>query len=171
MFESIVSFFLMWPVVVIFGILASITYIVAAESDDYAWAVAATIVAMIIYGKTLVVFTMMHWQMAVIIIIAYGIMGGLWSIFRWFKFCRNHVKTHEVPTHWSYTREDYYKTNLDPSNHKSRLISWIAYWPWSMLWNVVGDFFTGIYDALINIYKRTAAAVIGSAMKSKTKDR
>ena len=154
----------------------SIIYTIAVEKDIHGWAIGATIIAAILgwdslFGPEGAVW---HWRVLLLGIIIYGIAGGAWSVFRWFKYCRKYIETHpneKISLIEGYgdnkrhlTIEQYYSEKLKPSEHKSRLIAWIVYWPWSLVWNVVGDFFTGIYDALANIYNRVAASVIKKAL-------
>jgi hypothetical protein len=43
-------------------------------------------------------------------------------------------------------------------------MGWIAWWPWSLFWNLTQDFFTTIYDAMTGIYEKIAMAVVAKAM-------
>lgn len=174
MLESILGFFA-------FGALGfwlllaalSIVYTVSVEVDKHGVAIFATILA-ILLGWNNLGLLFHNWQLLLIGVAAYGIAGGAWSVFRWLKYCRKYVETHpneKISLIEGYgdnkrtlTLEQYYSEKLKPSDHKSRLIAWIVYWPWSLIWNVIGDFFTGIYDALANVYNRVAASVIKKAL-------
>lgn len=168
MFEAIVAFFMAWPVIVMFCLMLSIFYIITAEDNSY-WALSilGTILASIIYCKPILAFVTSSWYIALATIAVYGIVGAAWSVFRWFKFCKYTVKEYPyrgTDTFYK-TADEYYTSILNISTHKSRLIGWIIYWPWSMLWNIVGDFFTGIYDTLDGVYRRVANYVVKNATR------
>lgn len=180
MFELIPVFFLAWPVIIVVGVLLSTSYIVASEDDSHTFAIIASIIAGTIYCKPLLSFAIANWQMTLLIIAAYGIVGGIWSVFRWFKHCKNYVNKCKVlidkdpdnffsraygHTEYKQNPEKWFADKLRPSDHKSKLIGWITYWPWSLLWNIVGNFITSIYDVLVNIYQKTANMVIKQALK------
>ena len=146
----------------------SVIYTIATEKDTHVFAIIATIVGVaLLWTPIKEVFT--HWQLLVVGVFAYGLAGGAWSVFRWFKYCRKYIETHPYSprTYRSNasmeTPEEFYSNQLKPSDHKSRLISWIIYWPWSLVWNICGDFFTGIYDMLANIYTKVSQTVIKKA--------
>lgn len=170
MIESILAFFGLPIVLICLAVFFSVVYIVATEKDTHGFAIFVTIVAALIYYKYIIAF-FANWQLSLLCIIAYGVIGGLWSIWRWMKYCKKTVEE-DTNSSWKWEGDkrvtvppdEYFKQILAPSKHKSRLISWIVYWPWSMVWNVLGDFFTGIYDFLSNIYERVSSAVIRKAL-------
>ena len=175
--SAILAFFLAWPVIIIICTILSIAYVVATEKDLHAFAITSTIIAGIIYAKPLWLFVAASWQLVLLGILAYAIAGGAWSVFRWFRYCRKYIEEHPYPyvndsEKYEYEAGEkvmispaqYYTKKLRPREHKSRLIGWIAYWPWSFVWNCVGDFLTGIYDALANVYQKTTDAVIKKSL-------
>ncbi len=167
---TILAFFLAWPVIITVGIILSIAYIVATEKDFQGFAITATIIAGIIYAKPLWLFIAASWQLVLLAVLGYAIAGGANTVWRWLRFCKKYVETHPYKSveDWekgnTKSAESYYKSKLRPGDHKSQLISWIAYWPWSLLWNFIGDFLTAIYEALANVYQRTADSVIRKAL-------
>lgn len=50
-----------------------------------------------------------------------------------------------------------------PSEHKGRIIHWMAYWPWSMLNSLIFDFirrfFKHIYNLLADIYRKISESI------------
>ena len=159
-------------------IFLSVVYTIATEADTHGFAVFSTILCVGLFWLTLktIVFSV-AWPFLLIGVGAYALLGGGWSVWRWFKYCREYIAFHPFKgvsdtDKYDYedgkkvmvTAADYYRNKLRPSEHKSRLIGWIAYWPWSLIWNVVGDTLTAIYDALVNVYQRTAEAVIKKAL-------
>ncbi len=162
---AVLGFFAYPIVVCIFGLILSVIYISASEHEDsdydslHGWAIFLTIIAGLVYFKPVIAFLSdWSWHFILLAIIGYGIMGGANSVFRWFKLCRKYVETHPKQS------EETYREQLRPAKYKGRLIGWIVYWPWSLFWNILGDFFTGIYDALANVYNRVAASVIRKAI-------
>jgi hypothetical protein len=172
--ESILLFFAFgtWG----FWLLAlalSVVYTIATERDIHALAIVGTLIAAGLGWKSLVALGAIAWPFLLIGIGAYLLIGGVWSVFRWFKYCRDFVTKNPYQGVNDYseggngrklTAQEYFSKKLRPSEHKSRLIGWIAYWPWSLIWNIVGDTLTAIYDALANVYQKTADAVIKKAL-------
>lgn len=175
MIESIFAFFGLPIVLICLAVFFSIVYIIATEKDTHGFAIFVTLAAALIYYKYIIAF-FANWQLSLLCILVYGFIGGLWSIWRWVKYCKKTVDEYTYyPTKggegFLLTKEQTLQQILSPKNHKSRLIGWIVYWPWSMIWNVLGDFFTGIYDFLSIIYERVSSAVIRNALaKSTTKN-
>lgn len=173
MFAALLAFFAVGELGFWLLLLAlSVIYTIATERDTHVFAVIATILGVALLWQPIrEVFT--HWQLAVVFILGYGLAGGGWSVFRWFKYCRKYIENHPYRADRAgdysdgekvtLTPAQYYAKQLTPGEHKSRLIGWIVYWPWSLIWNICGDFFTGIYDMLANIYTRVSQAVIKKA--------
>ena len=181
MLTSILGFFALPIIVILFLTIFSIACIVATERDAHGAAIFFAICGAVIYYPQ-VWEIISNWRLLLLIIAAYGLCGGGWSTFRWFKYCKKFIESKDVKSRvddykwvqgervkateeeFAANVEAYYRQELRPSKHKSLLISWIIYWPWSLVWNVLGDFFTGIYDALANIYNRIADSVIRKAL-------
>lgn len=190
---AVLGFFAYPLVVGAIGLILSILFIIAAEHENedfdsvHGFAIFFTIVAGLIYCKPILAFLRdWSWQFVLLGIVGYLIIGGINSAFRWFKYCRKFVEKHPAKSikeniwdndssqNRQYRRptaeeakkqaEEYYRDNLRPSKHKSRLLGWIAYWPWSVFWNILGDLLTGIYDALSNVYSKISASVIKRAL-------
>jgi hypothetical protein len=177
MLESILGFFA-------FGALGfwlllaalSIVYTVSVEVDKHGVAIFATILA-ILLGWNNLGLLFHNWQLLLIGVAAYGIAGGAWSVFRWFKYCRKYIEEHpneKISLIEGYgdnkrtlTLEQYYSEKLNPSAHKSKLISWIVYWPFSLFWHITGDIINTIYDMFANSYARVSASVISNALGKK----
>ncbi len=156
----------MLPIVFcVFVIVMSIIYMASVENDKYIFSVIVTALAVMIYFSEIVAI-LSNWQMVLLCAGAYLLVGGGWSVIRWFKYCKKFIEKHpEVPSYQSdVVLKDYYKEVLSPANKKSQITGWIIYWPWSMLWNVVGDVITVIYDALQGVYTKIADKIIEKAI-------
>jgi len=161
---AILGFFAYPLVVGIFGTILTISFIAAAEHEDedldclYGWSLFLTIVAALVYYKQIhAFFNDWSWHFILIAFATYGILGCANSVFRWYKLCRKFIEEHPHLTASEYTEQ------LCPSEYKNQLIGWIVFWPWSLFWNILGDFLTGVYDALVNTYTRIAAYTIKKA--------
>lgn len=83
--------------------------------------------------------------------------GALWSILKWYLYLLK-VKERAVRRGTkSRPRESF------ASNNKSRIMGWIAYWPFSMIGSIFGDFLSrivkNIYRVLSSLYERMGSKV------------
>jgi hypothetical protein len=173
---TILGFFAYPLVLGIFGLILCIACTVATEKDIHGFAIFTAIVATIVYFKYIVT-AFGYWQFLLLGLAVYTLIGGCWSVYRWFRYCREYIDLHPLSSvddieRYDYingqkvflTTEQYYQQKLQPSKHKSKLISWIVYWPWSFVWNIIGDVVTHIYEMFANVYQRTTTAVIRKAL-------
>lgn len=147
----------------------SVVYTIATESDSHGFAIFSTILGAILFWKT-IALGFAVWPLLLLALVGYAVIGGVWSVYRWFRYCRQYIfeNPFDKENVWDYkdgqkvrlTATEHFKKKLRPSEHKSRLIGWIVYWPWLVIWNIVGDVVTGIYEALTNVYQKTADSVI-----------
>lgn len=141
-------------------IVTSILFIALIENEHYALeAVILTLLA-IAYWKPL---TTLDWQMVAVGIAIYMVVGAPWSAWRWKKYVKAKIK--------EYTLSDgtvqesnmcYIKLHTKVYSNKSRIIAWMVYWPWSMFWNILGDFFTMVYDSMAGIYQKITDNALGN---------
>lgn len=89
--------------------------------------------------------------------IGYFIVGGLWSIAKWYLYLlkvRDHMKECGEK---SRPRESY------ASNNGERIAAWIGHWPFSMIGTLFGDFLSRIIKSiasfLSNLYEDMANSV------------
>jgi hypothetical protein len=108
---------------------------------------------------------------------AYIPIGVGWSLFRWWKLLkkeaaelRKEKATWDAGRHNSTTWPEYVKRHLPrPSSHKSEIICWITYWPFSaaayLLLDLLYDIGDWIYTKLSGFYQtmvdRVAASLSG----------
>jgi hypothetical protein len=171
MLETLLAFFAVGEIgFFILLTVLGIIYTSAVQRNRHGLAILGTIVAGFLLWEP-IKLALTNWRVLLFCTAIYIILGSLWSIFRWFKCCREYISEHPWEKVSSfqkenYTPEEYYSERLAPSDHKSRIISWIIYWPWSLFWNVSGDIFTGIYDCLTDVYTSVASSVIKKATAS-----
>lgn len=103
---------------------------------------------------------------------AYIAIGGLWSLFKWWLHCkrvREEIaslgQATTIPT-WQIQK---LRDKLTVSQNKSRLTFYIAFWPWSMAWSGMRDFFEGMYNRLRAKYERIAKAGLDELATLETK--
>ena len=126
--------------------------IVGLEQDAYGFPAFATILAAITYYPLLKMITI---PMLCFAIISYLTIGGLWSIWRWKNYILEQVKkARNNPSHFP-------TYQLNPQYNKGRILAWIAYWPWSLLWEFTRDLVSCIYNNLIGIYQNISNKAIG----------
>lgn len=147
-------------------------------------AVLSVIFTVFVIGAPVVIAAIVaHFKIVLIGLILYFIAGGLWSIFKWWRFnvaVKNSydeiisknpsLKMNNI----LYEIRAYYmnkELTLPPraSNMKSTITLWIVSWPWSMVAWVLGDFVmeicTSIYKMLGNVYDRITKSIFGDSFK------
>ena len=97
-----------------------------------------------------------NWKWLALGFACYLPIGGAWSIFRWYRY--NVAKLKEwntLPdTDWRKQKKD---SNPRPgvSAHKSRIIGWIVYWPWSVFWYALKDVLMRVFEHVFELLKST----------------
>ncbi len=106
---------------------------------------------------------------------AYLLTGVGWSMFKWFSFVRNKlISYNERKAAWLKAKgledltcteqaakfRDFIKRHTEfwiydditpqASKEKNRIIGWMSYWPWSVLWTIFADL---IIDLFNNIFR------------------
>lgn len=176
MIESIVALFAIGEIGFFITLaFLYVVYTIAVENDKHTFAIISTIIALILLWNPFVEL-LKNWQILLIFIFFYGCVGGFWSVWRYRKFCKKWIENHTyIPENSrvyikgvlvTLNATEWYYQNLKPSQHKSQLISWIIYWPFSLLWNITGDFLTAIYEGLVNIYNTVVKSVITESLQS-----
>lgn len=151
----------------------SIIYTIAVENEKHGLAIATTIGA-IILGWNNLNLLFHNWQLFLIGIGAYGIIGGMWMVWRYRRFCKDYLdqeRYRDISDAEKYEFiEHRLKSELDPQMYKSKCISWIVYWPWSLTWNFLGDFFVSIYETCSNVLIRIRDNAVQTKMNSMLKE-
>lgn len=95
------------------------------------------------------------WQTLAIIIGVFAICGIAWSVFKWNQRVNRIVSKYKETYGTSLNQSNMVrlKTEISVANNKAVLTGWIAFWPWSLLWSLTGDFFNMLYDAMSNVYQ------------------
>jgi len=84
----------------------------------------------------------------------YICIGVIWSMCKWYR----HVKKTAFYYKQQFGDKALDALKIDGSintrEHKDEICAWIAFWPWSFLWSATGDFLTGVYNSLKNVYEK-----------------
>lgn len=51
-------------------------------------------------------------------------------------------------------KENSFEFKPDPKKHKSRILIWMTYWPWSFLWTMLNDPFKAAYYRVLGLLKK-----------------
>ena len=130
--------------------LISIVFIACIENDKYTFPTILFLVFGLIYWKPVSSFHM-DWRAISLGVLIYLVAGVAWSIFRWFRYVKTNVAEYnESPSESHYAD---LKWKIDAHHNKSRITAWIAYWPWSLVWNIIGDVCVTIYEHLQGVYQ------------------
>ncbi len=129
--------------------LAGIIFLTAVEKEKYFLAVCTTILLTFMYRQYIFSLSWETWAVGVPI---YLVAGALWSIFSWHRLVVKKIEENKTN---GYTSK-HLSSTLAARNFQSRIISWLALWPFSVGWyfvrHLLGDLFKAIYDNLSDTY-------------------
>lgn len=123
----------------------------------------------------------------VVLLLQYFVVGAIWSIIKWWHFVRRRRDLYDEAYHEYAKLHNQLRTPLSPSDkvdfirfmsihtpkynhygelpynrpttrdHKSRIMTWMAYWPWSFIWTFINDpvkrIFKWMYRRLQAVYE------------------
>lgn len=100
----------------------------------------------------------------VLSMLGYLFIGVIWSIKKWYAYVKKKklksIEKLKTGDTWSILS----KSELDLKYHKGRIISWMCYWPFSVLWMLVNDpireVFNFLFEKIKGIYSRIAENAI-----------
>jgi len=156
MIESILTAFAfgtIWFWVLTF--LVSIIFIASIDNDHYATPTSTAIVVGLLFWKPIMALS---WQAIAISFAVYVLAGILWSLFKWYRFVQKKAAYYheKCGTTLTSTQLTSFKDSVSVLGNKARLTGWIAWWPWSLIWSVTGDFWNFLYDTMVNAYRKIA---------------
>lgn len=150
----------------ILAAIASIIFITAIETERFVVSTLVTLGLLFGYWKTIAAQEW-TWRGISSVIGIYLLAGIFWSLFRWWRYAEEKVKVFNSQ-HSDSTRKDYIgylKSDLNPTNHKATITSWIVYWPWNLAWKVIGNILTEIPLRLFDIAKGIYEGVSAKALE------
>jgi hypothetical protein len=133
--------------------IASVIIISCVENEHYPTPSIVAILLGVVYWKAIVAAP---WHLIALVAGVFVLIGLLWSVFKWFRHVNKTVAQYrnDYGTTLDESRMDGLKRECSAYNHKAMITGWIAFWPWSLLWSLTGDFFSMLYDAMTNIYQK-----------------
>jgi hypothetical protein len=145
MIAEVIAFFALWSVGfwLLLGI-ASVLFMVACEKDLLPLSIITTLILVGIYHAPIAAIVA-NPVILLIGFVVWTVAGVIWSVWRWSRYVVKTIKE---------AHGGDVKYQLQLSRNKTRIINWIVYWPWSLIWNITGDFFTGIYEAMEGVYQK-----------------
>lgn len=148
-------------------------------------------------GPEVIPFLLARWQEMLVGFAAYVVAGVPWAFVKWWRFAvlarrrlEDWLTTHPVPKkstdhHDRLAMGSYAASVPGPikfdltsekfvllaSEHKSRIVTWLAFWPLSILGTLVGDFLVriwdNVYDAARHLLQRVADRQLADLNKQK----
>jgi len=139
--------------------LSLVIFTSAVENETFKFSIVwAALLLFLYYTPIVQVITL---KALLLIGIVYLIVGTAWSIFKWMKFVHNrdanyrrYIDKNKYTPDEIVSRRSYLESDLSPERNKSKIIGWIAYWPFCLLWSLTRNLFTGIYDLISEMYSR-----------------
>lgn len=91
-----------------------------------------------------IIFWALHHPLALLgLFLAYAVVGIGWSVFKWYLFLRKTLVAYKVKGE-SYGQE--YPPQVN--RHKSDIIFWLSYWPFSIVGSLLNDFFRNFFNRI-----------------------
>ena len=119
------------------------------------------------------IFIKDHPILTLLRIVAYMFIGIIWSIFKWYFFLQNKKESlmKRIETEGNGIRDyDIPKAR----RNKSRIISWMSYWPFSAFWTLINEpvkkMFKQIYSKIEKIYEKMSDKIFADIKKDIKKD-
>lgn len=142
---------------ILFGIWALVLFI-SVENDSPAYATLATIIFFVLFGFWGVLpgggslLSLLAANPVLIIGLAVGFfaLGTVWAVIKWWFYVRNLAEKRRDQIA-RYGKESGYNTIRKPlvRDNKSRIMTWMCFWPFSFIWTMINDpvrrIFTAIY--------------------------
>jgi hypothetical protein len=170
--ESIIGLFLFGTVEFwLFWAVASIFIICSLEMKKFLWGNMFALIggALIYMSFTRLAPGSITLENVATYVGLYLLAGGFWSLFKWWRHCREAVEYANGELDHYPTNYDGIKSNLSnalmASHNKGMICAWIAYWPWSLLWNVSRDMVNTVFDCLTGLYNNISNNAMGQLKK------
>ena len=171
-------------------VLESILLLVLIENDKPGWCTISMLSTLgllkLLTGINLFSLAWHNPGMTVLAILGYFAAGTVWAVGKWYLYVKDRrVKYEEAKSTWSassslsarpnptwetsYERAKFLnsKKGLAPlvRDNKSRVLTWMGYWPWSMVWTVINDPVKKAFKAIYNRIHNNLQAISNNAFK------
>lgn len=165
MFFDFFLFGTLWFWLLAFGAFVLITYVVESTFDNYdtdsgggAKATATIIAFALIYyfaGSDkdvmgLLIWIKVHALHFILYVLGYYALGVIWSIYKWKIYLRKRASDIKAKLEEAKAKNQkltsFYR--LTAAENKSRITSWMSYWPFSAFWTLINKFVLQVWDHL-----------------------
>lgn len=148
-----------------FWILCSIVsavFIACIEHENHWFPSCLVVIFAAVYWKAIAAFSL-NWQSILLGVAVYAVLGVAWSMFRWTRFVKEKADYYrkQYGTKLDKSNRSCLASAIDATSNKSRITGWIAYWPWSLIWNLTGDVFKMLYETLQGVYQKISDRAVG----------
>jgi hypothetical protein len=152
--QTILAFFELWSVGFWLLIaLSGILFTVAAERESHFLAATCAIVLGLLYSKHL---GAIDYKATLAAIGIYFLLGAIWSLYRWAKYIKQVIEESNGEIKFG-------DLNISAKYQKSKICSWILYWPFSATWNLLEDVVVKIYHSLGGVYDKITKSILKSS--------
>lgn len=117
---------------------------------------------------SIIPFVQGFWKFILLGLLAYGIIGFVWGVFKWKNFLikkhsrylkdkkkfldKHKLDVTDIPPafkeEWEGSIGSKYNVIPRAEDNKERIISWMTFWPWSFLWFLLNDPIKWFYNTL-----------------------
>lgn len=171
MFEFILFGSMVW-FWVLFGIWALILF-VSVEMDKPGSATLASLVFLGVFGffgalpggSTLLAFVTANPVAIVLCVVGFFVLGTIWSVVKWWFYVRRLAEKRRAQIE-SGNRNGYnriYKPKV--SENKSRIMTWMCFWPFSFIWTMIDDPVRRVFKAIFEAIKGTLQRIADKAFE------
>ena len=154
--------------------VASVFFVVATETGSGVGATLTLLISLSVFyffgdktqNNSLLSYCSHHAWTTILIALAYIAVGVGWSILKWYSFLiKERNKTKEKIKEYSRIGTPISVSHYDipkVSDHKSRILVWMFYWPFSALWTLVDE---PVRKTYLFIYRHIASYLQNMANK------
>ena len=150
-------------------VIATILLIAAIEKDSPGWAaltIFATLTLLFFGGLRTELSEIFSWiwhnpGSFIGIFLGYLVLGTVWAIIKWYWFLLELKRKNQEEK----KKKIWGVGNLARDN-KSKIINWMMYWPFSLIWTGLNDPFQAIYRRLTGTFQAMANKVLKEEAKA-----
>ena len=127
-----------------------------------------------LFGVNIVHYTCTHTLRIVVGILGYLLAGVVWGVVKWWFFVKD--RRYKYDEEYSkflenkgvgWTWDEYVKAHglgkPTASEHKERILEWMSFWPWSLLWTLINDPIRKAFRAIYRHIQNRLQAIADSA--------
>jgi len=105
----------------------------------------------------------------ILMLTSYVAIGVIWSIVKWYFYLQG-FKMYYTKRNGSGKNGISLKTIPKGADNKNRIITWMSYWPFSMIWTMINEpvrkIFRYIYSKIEGIYDKMAKSVFSDSVSN-----